>query len=339
MGITLKCPSSRANAAGSLKKVARRLLILGLVAGPVIFFDFSGPYSTFAAAPRVSRGPIRAGDAELEIRTLQLSLVVIDLSDLTVSDISWAALRHLGTPLEEVIGQPASTALPGDAGTAHALQGMRQGAIDFYRGHATWVRAFTVGDRRVAVAETSTAGAAALTGYLGRDPAAMVYGTTTIAWVVRSLSDELEQLLGGIPANYLGHNMLETLGEENARTFLLASDHVGRDNSVSVPLEVHDISGLTQPLLFVVTLLAASNDLAFLLVRDETAHVTPGLAGLTSRQADVLRRLMRGERVPMIAEGLFISQSTVRNHLAAIFEHFGVHTQAELLKFLGGSGS
>jgi two-component system nitrate/nitrite response regulator NarL len=55
---------------------------------------------------------------------------------------------------------------------------------------------------------------------------------------------------------------------------------------------------------------------------------------LTSRQWEVLSRLLRGERVPTIAAGLFISQSTVRNHLAGIFERFGVHSQPELLAVL-----
>jgi DNA-binding NarL/FixJ family response regulator len=52
---------------------------------------------------------------------------------------------------------------------------------------------------------------------------------------------------------------------------------------------------------------------------------------LTARQREVLRRLVAGQRVRTIATELFVSQSTIRNHLSAIFEHFGVHNQAELL--------
>jgi hypothetical protein len=36
----------------------------------------------------------------------------------------------------------------------------------------------------------------------------------------------------------------------------------------------------------------------------------------------------------MIASQLYVSQSTVRNHLATIFHKFGVHSQAELLELL-----
>jgi DNA-binding CsgD family transcriptional regulator/PAS domain-containing protein len=60
----------------------------------------------------------------------------------------------------------------------------------------------------------------------------------------------------------------------------------------------------------------------------------PPAQELSSRQWEVLARLQRGERVPGIAREMFLSQSTVRNHLAAIFRKTGVHSQAELLALL-----
>jgi DNA-binding NarL/FixJ family response regulator len=57
----------------------------------------------------------------------------------------------------------------------------------------------------------------------------------------------------------------------------------------------------------------------------------PQLGSMTPRQREILRRLVRGERVPTIAEALSVSQSTVRNHLARIFQQFEVHSQSELL--------
>jgi DNA-binding CsgD family transcriptional regulator len=57
----------------------------------------------------------------------------------------------------------------------------------------------------------------------------------------------------------------------------------------------------------------------------------PGVTELSPRQWEVLTRLLRGDRVPRIAEELFLSQSTVRNHLADIFRKMGVHSQEELL--------
>ena len=57
----------------------------------------------------------------------------------------------------------------------------------------------------------------------------------------------------------------------------------------------------------------------------------PALRELSQRQLEILRRLLGGERVPIIARDLHLSQSTVRNHLSAIFHRFRVHSQAELL--------
>jgi DNA-binding NarL/FixJ family response regulator len=58
------------------------------------------------------------------------------------------------------------------------------------------------------------------------------------------------------------------------------------------------------------------------------------LGELTSRQWEILIRLLSGERVAMIAKALFISPSTVRNHLSTIFRRFGVHNQSQLIELL-----
>ena len=60
----------------------------------------------------------------------------------------------------------------------------------------------------------------------------------------------------------------------------------------------------------------------------------PALNELSSRQWEVVRRLVRGERVPAIAQQMYLSQGTVRNHLAAVFRKVGVHSQQELIALL-----
>ena len=57
----------------------------------------------------------------------------------------------------------------------------------------------------------------------------------------------------------------------------------------------------------------------------------PEIAELSTRQWEILSRLLEGARVSTIAAELLISESTVRNHLSTIFQHFGVHSQAELI--------
>lgn len=62
---------------------------------------------------------------------------------------------------------------------------------------------------------------------------------------------------------------------------------------------------------------------------------TPVLdARLTSREMQILDLLVSGQRVPTIARSIFISQSTVRNHLCSIYRKLSVHSQAELLQLL-----
>lgn len=60
----------------------------------------------------------------------------------------------------------------------------------------------------------------------------------------------------------------------------------------------------------------------------------PSLSLLTAREWEILLLLLDGERVPSIAEDLYVSQSTVRNHLSSIFSKLGVHSQAALIRYL-----
>jgi DNA-binding CsgD family transcriptional regulator len=74
----------------------------------------------------------------------------------------------------------------------------------------------------------------------------------------------------------------------------------------------------------------------------DLAGALPGrvsqLQRLTTRELDVVGRLMAGDRVPAIASSLFLSQSTVRNHLSAVFKKLNVGSQQELLDLLRDPG-
>ena len=60
----------------------------------------------------------------------------------------------------------------------------------------------------------------------------------------------------------------------------------------------------------------------------------PALRELSTREREVLTLLMQNQRVPAIAERLFVSQSTVRNHLKAIYRKVGVSSQRELIDWV-----
>jgi PAS domain S-box-containing protein len=63
------------------------------------------------------------------------------------------------------------------------------------------------------------------------------------------------------------------------------------------------------------------------------AQLPPG-SELSARQTEIVARLVAGQRPAEIAQSMFLSPSTVRNHLAAIYRKFGVHSLAELLAAL-----
>ena len=60
----------------------------------------------------------------------------------------------------------------------------------------------------------------------------------------------------------------------------------------------------------------------------------PALSELSSREIEVVARLFAGQRVPAIAKALFVSQSTVRNHLSSVFRKLNVRSQQELIDLL-----
>lgn len=57
----------------------------------------------------------------------------------------------------------------------------------------------------------------------------------------------------------------------------------------------------------------------------------PDFPDLSARQIEILSRVVHGEPADDIAAALYLSPSTVRNHLSALYRKFGVHSRAGLL--------
>ncbi len=101
--------------------------------------------------------------------------------------------------------------------------------------------------------------------------------------------------------------------------------------------------GTSQPVLLasVSMPVGALNDHLIVIVHDVTstdaewpsaARHEPELPDtLTPRETEIVRLLLQGMRVANIAETLFLSRHTVRNHLRAIFTKVGVRSQTDLV--------
>jgi DNA-binding CsgD family transcriptional regulator len=240
-----------------------------------------------------------------------------------------------------------------------------------------WVRAVDFDDGRAALAEIAagTGPTEPLVTQLGRDPGVMVVGTTDTSWTVTAVSADVETLLGPEAPVAVGHSLLDAIDPAERDRVVAADRWAAGQMSVSLALTIVEPSGQPRPVCCILSGLEEGAGRCFLLMEPPAAagdraatraaqleqHMwriaaeveasgilqrvgampdpatMPELRALTTRQWEVLSRLARGERVPTIAREMAVSQSTVRNHLAAIFERFGVHSQAELLARMAGS--
>ena len=207
-----------------------------------------------------------------------------------------------------------------------------------------------------------------------RDLAPVAIGTADVDWRIDALSSDLRDIIGTAASDCIGSTLLDLVHPDDASYLLDRRDtnHNVPRSHCHVRFRHRDgwwtdvcvlVAPLTQdsPDRVAFALLglphlpagATADRIAELELRlrhigtevraagvlDELEAMPatsdhPQLSELTSRQWEILNRLIRGERVPTIARELFISQSTVRNHLASIYARFDVHSQAELLELL-----
>jgi DNA-binding NarL/FixJ family response regulator len=75
-----------------------------------------------------------------------------------------------------------------------------------------------------------------------------------------------------------------------------------------------------------------TDDLASALSDYRVARLSPGAEALTPRERELLNLLAGGmSRTQELADTMYISQKTVKNHLSNIFEKLGVSTRAEAI--------
>jgi PAS domain S-box-containing protein len=204
-----------------------------------------------------------------------------------------------------------------------------------------------------------------------------VIGTVDEEWRIDRISQEVQSVLGYLPQDLAGKQPLAGISPNDLPQFLAGLAHVhatGRNAVVRLRIRRADgtylwcrahLSAMGAAPRFAFTLRAIpaetvpdSERLTALESRlariaQEVRAVAfparsaeppvladiPELADLTSREWQTLSLFADGSRVPAIAEELNLSQSTVRNHLSAIFRKVDVTSQAELLARIRSASS
>ncbi len=196
----------------------------------------------------------------------------------------------------------------------------------------------------------------------------VVIGTTDVNLVIDRVSSDVDAVLGREPSELIGQALFRIVHPDDLAGLMWAlAQSTSTGKGVAFYVHIHDAAGgarLCQVLLLpmdplpsfafalfprepangspgpdVETLLwetrrgiealGSSRDLARI-----TEAQVPGLSALSSRELEVLTKLLAGNRVPAVARTLIVSQSTVRNHLSSIFRKLNVQSQQELIDLL-----
>ncbi len=237
-----------------------------------------------------------------------------------------------------------------------------------------WARSLQFGESHYALAQYSVSGTSRnspLVEYLGYAPPTVAVGLIDDDGCITALSKNVVDIVGETAESLIGRPLLTDNEQQRLRERLDALPGEGA-LTVSMPIQLSGTSFDQHAVRCIVTCLAESTERCFLILPGPDAgaeskmervaqlehrlwriagevqasgifdslgafpdpHRFPQLSSLSTRQWEVLSRLLRGERVATIAESLFVSPSTVRNNLSEIFRIFNVHSQSELLQLL-----
>jgi DNA-binding CsgD family transcriptional regulator len=237
-----------------------------------------------------------------------------------------------------------------------------------------WNRAIQFGDSLYSLAQMSISSEprdSPLVEYLGYSPPKVAVGTTDSEGLITAVSNNVVDVVGRPAEALIGHPLLSN--DEHKRLIKQINELTDAGTlTMSLPVHLTGLSPRGQSVRCIVTCLAESTSRCFLLLSepdpttaakfDRAAQLEhrlwriasevqasgifdslgafpdaerfPQMNSLSTRQWEVLSRLLRGERVPAIAQALFVSPSTIRNNLSEIFRLFNVHSQSELLTLL-----
>ena len=216
------------------------------------------------------------------------------------------------------------------------------------------------------VASENQLGARPVAGLVQRP---LIIGTVDESWRVDRITCDIDALLGHAADAALGRSILTVIHPGDLPALLTnVAKAVERSTGIALSLRLITADGgwqacdvlvspLPEPPSFAFVIAPTQTDQSRTLSRTEQdlwdlalgaqavntsrraaklpgQHSIPGLDRLSTRELEIIMRLMDGKRVPAIAGELFLSQGTIRNHLSSAFHKLGVRSQQELLDLL-----
>ena len=158
-------------------------------------------------------------------------------------------------------------------------------------------------------------------------------------WRVAQATVEPTHGMGHGPADLVGTPILQLTHPDDVATLLMAFAQATTESSAGAPLRIRDGGDAWRPFWAVVTLQVVRARPRFVLALhdggESRAAWSADTLELTPREEEVVSRLLRGQRVATMAKEMYLSPTTIRNHLTAVFRKAGVHSQHELIELLG----
>jgi PAS domain S-box-containing protein len=327
-------------------------------ARPEVVAMTSGPTpSVVARVLRQSRYPLIAFDLD--------DLIILGANEAACELLGWAPNSLDGVPVLEILSpvdQPKVEAARAQLASG-AIQGYR--ALRHFRKPDgtefeanVWARLTTTDAGRFALAIIER-GAAAVPWPLFDASITIAGIVTDHDWTIELVSSDIEGILERSPEDFKGSSLLGLFQVADVQNFLSAVARVADENKATLRMHVRDGDANWRDVWCMVVAMcqhspprlglaiAAMSEFGLELTSELhrqlavlggdvldgmdqlRSHMPSG--NFSTRQWEILTRLVRGERVEEIAADLYLSPSTVRNHLAAIYKKFGVHSQTQLL--------
>ena len=317
--------------------------------------------SVVARALRQSRYPLIAFDLD--------DLIILGANEAACELLGWAPNSLDGVPVFEILSpvdQPKVEAARAQLASG-AIQGYRA-LRHFRKADGTefeanvWVRLTPTDAGRFGLAIIER-GAAAVPWPLFDASITIAGIVTDHDWTIELVSSDIERLLGRSPEDFKGSSLLGLFQAADVQNFLSAVARVATDEGkATLRMHVRDGDANWRDVWCMVVAMcqhspprlglaiAAMSEFGLELTSELhrqlavlggdvldgmdqlRSHMPSG--NFSTRQWEILTRILRGKRVAEIAADLYLSPSTVRNHLAAIYKKFGVHSQTELVATL-----